>query len=226
VQRRTTSWLRVASASLVFDMSAMAGEGRTLVLPSRYPVATRIRRGAKSFGNPRGSTRFGTEGSEVQILSPRPFPKKVAEFSLPVHSVPPAKFPPQNRVLGPSNHTPAPNCSKFLTSVGEGSFVPRTLGDKVLPIHATRHRPPTPTRDDADPSVDRVMVTMTSSRRSEQISGSHSTSRASALLVGGEDRPIPFVVPRTTGRVSASIRDPDTIIILPRIVQHGVSFSF
>src|SRR5206468_2651557 len=53
-------------------MSAMAGEGRTLVLPSRYPVATRVRKDAKSFGNPRGSTRFGTEGSEIQILLPRP----------------------------------------------------------------------------------------------------------------------------------------------------------
>jgi hypothetical protein len=34
--------------------------------------------------------RFGTEGSKVQILSPRPIPKKFAKFSLPVHSVPPA----------------------------------------------------------------------------------------------------------------------------------------
>src|SRR5881397_37636 len=72
VQRRTTSWLRVASSSPVFAMSAMAGEGSALVLPSRYPVATRVRKGATSLGNPRGSTRFGTEGSEVQILSPRP----------------------------------------------------------------------------------------------------------------------------------------------------------
>src|SRR5207244_1435226 len=71
-QRRTTGWLRVASSSLLFDMSAMAGEGRTLVLRSRYPVATRVRKDAKSFGNPRGSTWFGTEGSVVRIHSPRP----------------------------------------------------------------------------------------------------------------------------------------------------------
>jgi hypothetical protein len=32
--------------------------------------------------------RFGTEGSEVQILSPRPIPKKSAKFRPLDHSVP------------------------------------------------------------------------------------------------------------------------------------------
>src|SRR5712691_2412181 len=103
VQRRTTSWLRVASSSLVFAMSAMAGEGRTLVLPSRYPVATRVRRGAKSLGNPRGSTRFGTEGSEVQILSPRPIPIEFREIQSAGSLGFTFEFRSQHRVLGASN---------------------------------------------------------------------------------------------------------------------------
>jgi hypothetical protein len=32
---------------------------------NRYPVATRVREFAESFGIQRGSTRFGTEGSEM-----------------------------------------------------------------------------------------------------------------------------------------------------------------
>ena len=65
------------------------------------------------------ATRFGTEGSEVQILSPRPIPKKFAEFSLPVHSVPPANSR-RRTECSALQHPPAPNCSRFLTSVGSG----------------------------------------------------------------------------------------------------------
>jgi hypothetical protein len=39
---------------------------------NRYPVATRVRRLAKSFQKVAAVRWFGTEGSEVQILSPRP----------------------------------------------------------------------------------------------------------------------------------------------------------
>src|SRR5712671_407903 len=48
-KRRTTSWLRVASSSLVFAMSAMAGEGRGLTQANRYPGATRVMESSKSF---------------------------------------------------------------------------------------------------------------------------------------------------------------------------------
>ena len=52
------------------------------VLRNRYPVATRVQRTTKTFGNRRVNARFGTEGSEVQILSPRPlFVRKITEFS-------------------------------------------------------------------------------------------------------------------------------------------------
>jgi hypothetical protein len=36
-QRRTTSWLRVTSSTLVFSMSARAGEGTPLVLSEPLP---------------------------------------------------------------------------------------------------------------------------------------------------------------------------------------------
>ena len=49
------------------------------VLPHRYPVATRVRRTSKTFGNRRVNTRFGTEGSEVRILSPRPIEASKAQ---------------------------------------------------------------------------------------------------------------------------------------------------
>jgi hypothetical protein len=48
------------------------GEDRRLRLANHYPVATRRRKTAKSFGNRARSTRFGTEGSVVRIHSPRP----------------------------------------------------------------------------------------------------------------------------------------------------------
>src|SRR5438093_10681012 len=50
------------------------------VFRNRYPVATRVQRTTKTFGNRRVSARFGTEGSEVQILSPRPIPKEIPEI--------------------------------------------------------------------------------------------------------------------------------------------------
>jgi hypothetical protein len=56
----------------VFTMSAKAGKGAPLGLPSRLPDATRTPETAGSLANPSADVRFGTEGSEVRILSPRP----------------------------------------------------------------------------------------------------------------------------------------------------------
>ena len=42
------------------------------VLADRYPVVTRSLKRSKTFGHCGIGLRFGTEGSEVQILSPRP----------------------------------------------------------------------------------------------------------------------------------------------------------
>jgi hypothetical protein len=50
----------------------MAGQGRPLALSDRYPDATRLAETRKSFETSAEPGRFGTEGSEVQILSPRP----------------------------------------------------------------------------------------------------------------------------------------------------------
>ena len=55
-------------------------------LANRYPDATRAQELAKSLENRDQVSGFGTEGSEVQILSPRPIPKS-AEFRLPGPSV-------------------------------------------------------------------------------------------------------------------------------------------
>src|SRR5438128_4898887 len=96
-KRRTTSWLRVASSSLVFAMSAMAGEGRTLVLPSRYPVATRIRKRCEIV---RKSARInsvrdrGVGGSNP--LAPTKYLRKTAK----IQSGGPLGF---TRVANPSN---------------------------------------------------------------------------------------------------------------------------
>src|SRR3954469_13415920 len=53
-------------------MSAKAGKGVPLGLPSRFPDATRAPEIAGSSANPSADVRFATEGWEVQILSPRP----------------------------------------------------------------------------------------------------------------------------------------------------------
>jgi hypothetical protein len=50
----------------------MAGQGRPLAVSDRYPDATRLAETRKSFETSAEPGRFGTEGSEVQILSPRP----------------------------------------------------------------------------------------------------------------------------------------------------------
>ena len=59
----TVARRRLSQACRVMDLRAVA---------NRYPDATRVGNMAKSFGNLAEAVRFGTEGSEVQILSPRP----------------------------------------------------------------------------------------------------------------------------------------------------------
>ena len=53
----------------------MAGEGRGLALTAYYPVTTRGLKSSESFEESDAALRFGTEGLEVQILSPRPLYK-------------------------------------------------------------------------------------------------------------------------------------------------------
>src|SRR6267142_6541663 len=57
----------------------MAGQGRPLALSDRYPDATRLAETRKSFETSAEAGRFGTEGSEVQILSPRPKYRRKAQ---------------------------------------------------------------------------------------------------------------------------------------------------
>jgi hypothetical protein len=61
--------------------AAVASDGRTRAPVNRYPDATRGEVVAKLRLKFIVLTRFGTEGSEVQILSPRPLssqnPKKI-----------------------------------------------------------------------------------------------------------------------------------------------------
>src|SRR5258708_2086199 len=52
--------------------AAVAAEPRHCPRLRSYPVATRVQETTKTFGNRPPNTRFGTEGSEVRILSPRP----------------------------------------------------------------------------------------------------------------------------------------------------------
>jgi hypothetical protein len=53
-------------------MPAIVGQGRPWPVPNCYPVTTRARKAMNSFEIRRRATRFGTEGSVVQIHSPRP----------------------------------------------------------------------------------------------------------------------------------------------------------
>src|SRR2546422_3909663 len=76
--------------------------------------------------------------------------------------------------------------------------IPRTFRGKVLPFTLPRRRDPTTDSRADDSSVDCLVATMTSSRRSEpnEFSGSASTSCASAFLVGSEDRAVPVTLSR------------------------------
>ncbi len=145
----------------------------------------------------------------VRIHSPRPFLRNSRNSVCPV-----TRFLPQISIAEPSARRIKPPSRSELFEILDlhriGTIRSRGLwAAKSYPFTRPDTNPPTPTRGSVDSSVDRVVVTMTSSRRSERIIGSDSTSRAAALLVGGEDRPIPFAVPRTRGRVSASIREPE-----------------
>jgi hypothetical protein len=51
----------------------MVGEGRLFGRSEHYPITTRGAEFAKLLGNHGVNVRFGTEGSLVQIHSPRPF---------------------------------------------------------------------------------------------------------------------------------------------------------
>ena len=83
----------------------MVGQGRLSARPDPDPIATPVARTSESFGNRRCSPRFGTEGSEVQILSPRPIsPCEICTLSLADRSVPLGL--PSNRRL--KSHLPQP----------------------------------------------------------------------------------------------------------------------
>ncbi|SRR6266508_1970331 len=53
----------------------MVGESRSLTPSEYYSLTTRDLKHSESFSKDDGHICFGTEGSEVQILSPRPIPQ-------------------------------------------------------------------------------------------------------------------------------------------------------
>src|SRR5438132_9114321 len=60
------------------------------------------------------TVRFGTEGSVVQIHSPRPIPRKISEIQSVRSLGSVAEFALRNRVIGASNHVSIPNRLKFI----------------------------------------------------------------------------------------------------------------
>jgi len=69
----------------------------------RYPGATRVIESAESFEKVVVVPRFGTEGSEVQILSPRPISKENREIQSAGSLGSSSGFESRNRVVGASN---------------------------------------------------------------------------------------------------------------------------
>ena len=84
--------------------------------------------------------RFGTEGSVVQIHSPRPIPRKFAEFRLPLGSS--SEFPSRNRGVGASKTALRSKRSRDLTSSPRDGSVRCTCPGKVLPFNTTRRSRP------------------------------------------------------------------------------------
>jgi hypothetical protein len=78
-------------------------------------------------------TRFGTEGSEVQILSPRPISKKTCRIQAARSLGSSLGVEGRNRVLGASNPAFIQNRSRFLASVRRDWSIPPTFASKVLP---------------------------------------------------------------------------------------------
>ena len=77
--------------------------------------------------------RFGSEGSEVQILSPRPIPKKTCRIQAARSLGSTFGVEARNRVLGPSNPAFIQNRSRFLASVPRDWSIPPAFASKVLP---------------------------------------------------------------------------------------------
>jgi hypothetical protein len=77
--------------------------------------------------------RFGTEGSEVQILSPRPIPKKTCTTQAARSLGSTFGVEGRNRVLGPSNPAFIQNRSRFLASVPRDRSIPPVFASTVLP---------------------------------------------------------------------------------------------
>ena len=62
------------------DGTCVLGGNRRYCCPAGYPAVTRFKNGHVFFPKVEMLPRFGTEGSEVQILSPRPIPKKTCRI--------------------------------------------------------------------------------------------------------------------------------------------------
>src|SRR5579862_5777526 len=87
----------------------------------------------KSLAIPHQCTRFGTEGSEVQILSPRPIPKKTCRIQAARSLGSSVGVERRNRVLGALNPAFFQNRSRFLASVPRDWSIPPAFASKVLP---------------------------------------------------------------------------------------------
>ena len=95
--------------------------------------ACRRSQGACLLANQRIVPRFGTEGSEVQILSPRPIPKEICEIQSAGSLGFSSGFESRNRVAGASNPTRIPNRSRVLHVGARDRSFPRTFRSRVLP---------------------------------------------------------------------------------------------
>ena len=60
--------------------SAVLGGNRRCCRSGGYPAVTRVQKDSESLGRVDLLVWFGTEGSEVQILSPRPIPNKTCRI--------------------------------------------------------------------------------------------------------------------------------------------------
>jgi hypothetical protein len=98
-----------------------------------YPVVTRHRKTPESLGIDDAVSRFGTEGSEVQILSPRPIPKKTCIIQAARSLGSSFGVESRNRVLSASNPAFIQNRSRFLASVRRDWSIPPPFASKVLP---------------------------------------------------------------------------------------------
>ncbi len=115
-------------------MAVVVGEDRRLRLPEYYPVTTRGSKSSESFEDRDAARRFGTEGSEVQILSPRPRFHQQNRRSIDGHRRLKAFFVGDSEITLRKSRKSlgnAPDCASAMTGRGRPFSV--DFGGKVLP---------------------------------------------------------------------------------------------